>query len=144
MCLVGPACVADDECEAGTRGCPCSAEGGCASSDLTCIDDVCVNEGAGGGGSASTSSTSSGSTSVCGDPLFHKSPFSLGDAYSCADCPATHGCAHFGLNYVPYCYFPCTTNADCACDTSAPECSSVSAVQNELDTNIGTWCHAAF
>lgn len=61
--LASSSCVtaAEDDCEEGTRGCPC-ARGGCKLSSLSCIDDLCVRAGENGGASAGGATGSGGTT----------------------------------------------------------------------------------
>jgi hypothetical protein len=48
-----------NDCPDGSRGCPCTSQGKCESEELSCVDSVCVKQGAsstknGGGGTSSS------------------------------------------------------------------------------------------
>ncbi len=105
----GSACTtAADDCPEGSRGCACAPTAGCESSDLSCVDNVCVRSGTvssggsssggntsaagngSGGGSTSEGGNTSGGTSA-GGSTSGGGTTSAGGTTSSDDCAAADG-----------------------------------------------------
>lgn len=102
---------------------------------------TCAEPTTSSGGTSSGTSSGSGTSGQC-----RRYPVGSKEL-TCADC-ATFGpgfkCAIIRpacstCDESTYCYHPCTTDADCACDSSAPRCGRPPSSLN-LASDIGTIC----
>ncbi len=120
-------CTENADCENG-RVCSAGA----------CVGAGSLSEGSAGGSSSSPTST------TCG--TYDRTPYGLdSDTDTCADCYAlgpAYECAMVGYyRDIPYCYVPCTSNAQCSCDSNAPVCRVVDPLIADDFPGLGTFCN---
>jgi hypothetical protein len=105
----------------------------------TCANPTTSSGGTSSGGTSSSGSSGNPSGGQCGragvgsKELTCADCTSLGPGYRCATIRA----ACSTCDESTYCYYPCQTDADCACDSFAPRCGRP---QLNLVENVGTVC----